>query len=166
MRVLKTTVFGLVTALCMVSDSSASSIHWTQNKNEPICIAVGTMSSVVDSATSVLMEKKDRDPSSIRRLYSTGELELTEYLWGDWDLLSIPVMWYKGSVFDPPVPDLGLGDSAQRRFEEGDQRIWVIWASRAGPESLFHGYYGFQGYSMTEYDQMLLDIERVFVGEE
>jgi hypothetical protein len=140
----------------------ASQAHWTDSERRPVCIATGTMSSVVDSATSILWEKREREPSAILRIYSSGELELTDYLWGDQSLQSVPVMWYSASRFEPPVEDLFCGDSAQRHFGEGEERIWVIWAPVEKQDSAFFGWTPFQGYDVSYYDKMLLDIESEF----
>jgi len=156
--------FALVSLLS--SAALASQAHWIDIGRQPVCIGVGTISSVVDSAAAYFMEKEDPDPAGILRIFSSGTLELTEYLWGDHSLQSVPVLWYSACRFEPSDDDLRVSETSQRELEEGEQRIWVIWARIKNEDSPYDGYFYFQGYEMDYYNQMLLDIEKEFGGLE
>ena len=146
--------------------ATASQVHWTEVGGKPVCIAIGTMSSVVDSAAAFFSEKQDRDPAGILRIYSSGRLELTEHLYGDPTMQSVPVMWYSACRFEPPVEDLHVSESSQRKYEEGCRRIWVIWAPSGNVDEGPNGYIHFQGYPLDCYDGMLSDMEKELSGSE
>ena len=144
----------------IVGTASACWVYWTGSDQRPDFIVVGSLSSLEESRFEVASESRMYG-SKVMHLYNTGWVRVEEVLLGESMPDSIPVVWLADSRLEPPVGEIDVDISTERRFGLNDRKIWVVWPQKEASHAEWPPYRSFQSVEMGNLDKVRREISEL-----
>lgn len=145
--------------MLITSTSWAFVLYWADCGERPECIVIGSMQEPLRDAFEEEDPGRRTHPDSrLMRTYDAGTIAIDEVLLGDTTLTSVPVVWFTGCRFDPPIQHVSVSCEDTEQFRAGDRRIWVVWRIREHAEGFRKDHHWFQALDESEREKVIREI--------